>query len=250
MSGPGGVGPEYPPTTEFPTTPWPEGPVNYAPPGYAPDYGMPDHSASGYRAPGHGGLDHSGHGPGYPPPPYQSAGYPVPDYQPQPQPAPRKSSAPIVAVIVAVTLLLCGGVVTAGILIVRNVADRAKESVAPINNLPTAVPELPGVPTDLPTADGHTVKVTYEVTGDGPAQILYLTKLGDRPTVLDSVKLPWRFSTEVETPVLLSVSATRVDPSEGTITCRALVDGKEVKKNTSASGNIGTTAFCAHLAVD
>jgi len=223
--------------------------VNYAPPGYAPDYGMPDHSASAYSAPGDGDLDHSGHGQGYPPPAYQSPGYPLPGYQP-PGPPPRKSSAPIVAVIVAVALLLCGGVVTASILVVRNVTDRAKEAVAPINNLPTAVPELPGVPTDLPTSDGHTVKVTYEVTGDGPAQILYLTKLGDPPTVLDNVKLPWRFSTDVETPVLLSVSATRVDPSEGTLTCRALVDGKEVKKNTSESGNIGTTAFCAHLAVD
>jgi hypothetical protein len=232
---------EYPPTSEFPAAP---GPVNYAPPGYAPDYGGP---APDYGAPAPG-FSAPAYGQGYQPPTYQPPAY-QPPHGP-PGPPPRKSSAPLIAVIVAVALLLCGGAVTAGILAIRNVADRANEAVAPIKNLPTTVPDLPGVPTELPTAEGRTVKVTYEVTGDGPAEILYLTKLGEKPTVLDEVKLPWRFSAEVETPVLLSVSATRVDPSEGTITCRTLVDGKEVKKNTSGTGNIGTTAFCAHLAVD
>jgi hypothetical protein len=220
-------GPEqnYPPTSEFPATPPPEQ-VNYAPPGYPPDYG-----------------------PGYPPP-----------QGPPPPPAPRKSSIPIIAVIAAVSLLLCGGVVTATVLAVRNVTDRAKEAANPFDNLPTEtpdlpglptnIPDLPGLPTGLPTGAGRTVKVTYEVSGDGPAEILYLTKLGERPKVVENVSLPWRFSADVQTPVLVSVTATRTDTAQGSITCRTLVDGKEVKKNTSGPGSIGVTAVCAHLTLE
>jgi hypothetical protein len=226
--------PEYPPTTEFPATPRPpgQGPVNYAPPGHAPDYG------EGYP---------------HPPQPYAPAGAP-------PGPPPRKSSVPIIAVIVAVSLLLCGGVVTASVLAIRNVADRAKEAANPFDNLPTTapdlpglptnIPDLPGLPTGLPTGTGQTVKVTYEVTGDGPAEILYLTKLGERPKVADNVSLPWRFSADVQTPVLVSVTATRIDASQGSISCRTLVDGKEVKKNTSGPGRIGVTATCNYLALN
>jgi Mycobacterium membrane protein len=228
--------PEYPATAEFPATPRPPayGPVNYAPPGYPPDYG-----------------------PGYPPP--QA-------YPPPPGPPPRKSSVPIIAVIVAVSLLLCGGIVTASVLAVRNVADRAKEAadlpteapdlpglptdIPDVPGLPTNIPDVPGLPTGLPTGSGHTVKVTYEVSGDGPAEILYLTKLGERPKVVDNASLPWRFIAEVQTPVLVSVTATRTDASRGSISCRTLVDGKEVKKNTSGPGSIGVTAVCAHLALN
>jgi Mycobacterium membrane protein len=235
--------PEYPPTAEFPATPRPptQEPVNYAPPGYPPDYG------EGYQPPQ-----------AYPPNP------------PPPGPAPRKSSVPIIAVIVAVSLLLCGGIVTASVLVVRNVADRAKEAADPFDNLPTEAPDLPGLPTDLPdvpglpsnipdlpglppglpTGTGHTVKVTFEVSGDGPAEIVYLTKLGERPKVAENVSLPWRFSADVRTPVLVTVSATRTDASPGSISCRTLVDGKEVEKKTSGPGGIGVTALCTHLALN
>ncbi len=209
--------PEYPPTSQFP-------PVNYAPPGYPPDYGG-----------------------GYPPPP----GYPAV----QPDRPPRKSNAPLIAVILAVSLLLCGGVATASVLIFRAAADRAEEAIEPITELPTIdpeLPELPGLPTDLPTAvpgTGRKLTVTYEVTGDGPAQILYVEKLGGAQTRLDNVKLPWKFSAEVETPALLSVIAMRIDTTDGEISCRALVDGEEVKQRTSGSGTFAT-ASCTHFALD
>ena len=234
--------PEYPPTTTFPATPRPpdQGPVNYAPPGHAPDYGQ-----------------------GYPPPGYPAPGYPAPP----PGPPPRKSSVPIIAVIVAVSLLLCGGVVTASVLAVRNATDRAKEALddVPTNapdlpglptnlpeapGLPTNIPDLPGLPTGLPTGSGQTVKVTYEVTGDGPAKIFYMTKLGELPKSVDNVSLPWRFSADVETPALFSVTATRLGVTQGTISCRTLVDGKEVEKKTSGPGRVGVTAACAHLSLN
>jgi hypothetical protein len=219
---------EYPPTSQFP-------PVNYAPAGQEPDFGH-----------------------GYPPPGYPPPGYPAM----QPDRPPRRSNVPLIALIVAVSLLLCGGVVTASVMAVRAAADRAKEAVKPITELPTAVPELPelpglptdlpGLPTDLPTAvpgSGRKLTVTYEVSGDGPAQILYVDKLGGTPTRLDDVKLPWKFSVEVETPALLSVIAMRLETGDGEISCRALVDGEEVKQRTSSSGTFAT-ASCTHFALD
>ena len=218
--------PDYPPTSQFPAQP---PPVNYAPPGYAPDYG-------GYA-----------HPPGYPPPAYAPPGYPPPGYGPPP----RKSNAPIVAVILAVTLLLCGGIATAGVLIARSVADKAKETAAaPFDNLPTAVPTLPGLPTDLPTDEiGRTISVTYEVSGDGPVSIVYLPKMGDTPVRLTEVNLPWKFTTEVQTPALLSVVVVRLGATDGTVKCRALIDGDEVKASASGKSAFATTS-CTHLVLE
>ena len=215
--------PDSPPTSQFPAQP---PPVNYAPPGYAPDYG-------GYAPP-----------PGYSPPGYSPPGYPPTGYGPPP----RKSNAPIIAVILAVTLLLCGGIATAGVLIARSVADKAKETAAaPLDNLPTAVPTLPGLPTDLPTDEtGRTISVTYEVSGDGPVSIVYLQKIGDTPVRLTEVNLPWKFTTEVQTPALLSVVVMRLGATDGTVKCRALIDGDEVKASTSGRSAFATT-YCTHL---
>jgi hypothetical protein len=218
--------PEYPPTSQFPPVSQ-AGPVNYAPPGYAPDYGA------------------------YPPPPgYAPPGYPPPGYAPPPPP-PRKSNAPLVAVIMAVALLLCGGVVTAGVLVARGVANKAKEVAAPFD-VPTEAPTFPGLPTELPTGaagGGRKIDVTYEVTGDGPVSIVYLKKAGDSPVRLSDVKLPWKFTTQMETPALLSVVVLRVGADAGTVSCKASVDGDEVKSNTSDDANFATVT-CTHLALD
>ncbi|WP_433374460.1 MmpS family transport accessory protein [Actinoplanes sp. CA-142083] len=218
--------PDYPPTSQFP-------PVNYAPPGYAPDYG------GGY-APQPGGYA--------PPPAYAPQ---PPGYGPPPGYPPRKSNAPLVAVILAVALLLCGGVVTAGVLVARGVANKAKEVAAPFD-VPTEAPTFPGLPTELPTdaaGSGRKISVTYEVTGDGPVSIVYLEKVGDTPVRLSDVKLPWKFTTQMETPALLSVVVLRVGASTGTVSCKASVDGDEVKSNTSDDANFATVT-CTHLALD
>jgi hypothetical protein len=228
--------PDYPPTSEFPATPTDHFPPQaYASPGYGPP-------------------------PGYPPPGYPPPGYPgQPPYPGPPAPRPRKSKLPIVAVLVAITLLLCGGVATAGVLIARNVADRAEKAVEPINQLPTAVPEIPDLPTELPDLpslpagpglDGRQISVTYEVSGEGQAsQILYVEKLGEAPKRLENVDLPWKVTTRMETPALVSVVAMRIGDAEGTISCRALVDGAEVKQRTSSASTVAT-ASCTHFAID
>ncbi|MCM4079836.1 MmpS family transport accessory protein [Paractinoplanes hotanensis] len=241
--------PDYPPTSEFPATPTDQ----FPPPAYtAPGYAQPGYAPPEYAQPG------------YPPPEYAQPGYPPP--QPHPGPPgrpPRKSKLPIVAVLVAITLLLCGGVATAGVLIARNVADRAEKAIEPITNLPSAAPQVPDLPTelpDLPTAlpslpaapglDGRQISVTYEVSGEGKAsQILYVEKLGDTPKRIENVDLPWKFSTKMETPALVSVVAMRIGTSEGTISCRAQVDGAEVKQRTSSASNVAT-ASCIHFAID
>ncbi len=215
--------PDYPPTAQFPAQP-----VNYAPPGHAPDYG-------------------------YPPPDQPGGGYP---YGQPPPPPPRRSNIPIIAVIVAVTLLLCAGIGTAGTLLVRNATEKAKDVIGPATTVPTSVPELPtelpelpGLPTELPDGIGHKIKVTYEVSGDGPARIFYVEKLGEAPVGIEDVKLPWKFSTEMETPAVLTVVAVRAGTDEGSLRCRTLIDGDEVKKVESSSSNFATVT-CSHLAID
>ncbi|MEV6845587.1 MmpS family transport accessory protein [Actinoplanes sp. NPDC051411] len=211
--------PSYlPGAAPIPPPPQQEPPLSYAPPGYTPDYG------AGYQYP--------------PPPPYA--------------PPPRKSNAPLIAVVIAVALLLCGGVGTAGLLIAHTVKAKAHEAVKPLTD-PT-LPDLPGLPdggfpTDLPTDTGKQIQVTYEVTGDGPAQIIYLPKLGEDPVRDDDVKLPWRFNATMETPTLVSVIAIRTGSEDGSVTCRALVDGKEVKKTTSGKNGFATAA-CTYFAFD
>ncbi|MFF5291630.1 MmpS family transport accessory protein [Paractinoplanes globisporus] len=244
---------DYPPTSQFP-------PVNYAPPGYTPDYGQGGYPPAGYAAnapgaaPGYAPASAPGYPPGYPPgsaagyAPASAPGYP-PGYAPPPPP-PRKSNAPLIAVILAVTLLLCGGVATAGVLVARSVADKAKEAAAPITDLPTDEPQLPGLPTNLPTdSNGHTVSVTYEVSGDGPVTIVYFDKVGAAPVRLTDVKLPWKVTTEVSTPALLEVVAVRAGTDQGTVDCRALVDGDEVASNSSDESNFAMVS-CTHLAID
>ena len=182
-----------------------------------------------------------------PPPP----GY---GYQPgPPPPPPRKSNLPLIAVIVAVTLLLCGGVATAGVLIARQATEKAKEAVEPIVNptlpaLPT-LPAIPSNPVDIPgiPGSGAEIKVTYEVRGDGPVDIIYIEKLGDGPKTLSEPKLPWKFSTTMQGAALVSVTAVRGSNDEGDISCRALVDGKEVAQSSRSGAFASVSCIKAVL---
>ncbi len=163
--------------------------------------------------------------------------------------------------------------VTAGVLIVNNVTDRAKEAVEPITDptlpaLPTEVPglptdlpdlptEVPGLPTDLPSlptdipglpGNGRTISVVYEVTGDGPAEIVYTEKLGDSPKRVSNAKLPWKLETTMEGATLVSVTAVRSGADAGSISCRATVDGEEVAQRTR-EGSFAT-ASCMKMVLN
>jgi hypothetical protein len=188
---------------------------------------------------------------GYGPP---EAGYVSPSRPP------KRSNAPLIALVLAVTVLLCGGAVTATVLAVNNVTDRAKKAIEPITKptlptvaptVPTDLPDLPGLPTDLPTDlpnlpnlpgnSGKKITVVYEVSGDGPAEIVYTEKLGDSPKRVSNAKLPWKVKTTMEGAALISVTAVRSGTDTGTISCRATVDGEEVAQRTR-EGTFATTS--------
>jgi hypothetical protein len=168
-----------------------------------------------------------------------------------------------VAVIVAVTVLLCGGVVTAGVMVVNAVADRAKEAIKPITEptlpqLPTEAPDLPSLPTELPTlptdlpalpgTSGRTITVTYEVSGDGPAQIGYVEKPDEMPKRIANAKLPWKVTTTMQSPAFVLVTAIRGNTDSGSIRCRATVDGDEVARSTREGGF--ATVSCSKVVLD
>jgi Mycobacterium membrane protein len=252
-----------PPTAQFPQQPCPSQPGQGYPP--QPALGQP------YPPQGHAPAGHPWQG-------YRQAGYPqqeafapqppygqIPGYASAPPgygappPGPRRSNAPMIAVILAVVLLLCGGAVTAVALVVNNVKDRTEEALKPITEpaFPTAVPDLPDAPTDLPDlptdvpqlpdpdATARKITVRYEVTGDGPASIIYTGKLGDAPKRVENATLPWRFETTLQGAALASVTAVRGGSESGEISCRVTVDGKEVAQR-SRKGAFAT-ASCVKM---
>ena len=125
------------PATTRPTMPRPATPRPTTP---QPAYGPPQ----GYPPPGYAAAPP---GPGGPPPP----GYGQPGYGPPPRP-PKKSNAPLIAVILAVAVLLCGGAATAGVLVVNNVKDgrRKPSSRSPTRPCRRCPPTLPSCPPRSP----------------------------------------------------------------------------------------------------
>ncbi len=181
----------------------------------------------------------------FPPVGYAPPGYPQQSPYGPPPPAPRRSNIPLIALILAVSLLLCGGVVTTGVLLFRRASDKAKEATQQLptalpTNVPTVLPsELPNVPG---LGDGAKITVKYEVSGDGPATVIYTEKLGGLPKTVTDVKLPWKLSVSMEGLSFVSVSALRTSLQDGSISCKATIDGKTVSEHT-ASG-VGATATC------
>ncbi len=236
--------PDYPPTAQFPPV-GPDPNTGYAPPPYDPNTGYPQPPP--YDP-----------GTGYPPPP----GYGTPPgYGPAPRP-PRRSNAPMIALVLAVALLLCGGVVTAGVILVGKIGDKVQEVTEPIANptlpdvVPSDLPDFPGLPTDFPNlpalptgipgiGEGREITVTYEVSGDGPAEIFYMEKLDGTPKRVGNAGLPWKITTKMKSPSVVSVIAVRSGIDAGSISCRASVDGKQVAENT-ADGALAT-ANCYEL---
>ena len=255
----------YPPTSQFPAQPHydaqagyppPDQPGQYPPP---PAYPQPGHQQPGYQQPGHQqpGYQQAGYGP---PPNYGQ-----PAYGPPP-PAPKRSNVPLVAVLVAVVLLLCAGGVTSAVLLVNNAKNKAEETIESLPDLPTELPNLPTdvpteLPTDLPTElptglptglpnvpdldPNQEIEVEYEVTGDGPVEIVYVDKLGGETQRVRNASLPWRKTLTMKGSALVSVIAVRGATSEGSLSCSAKVDGEEVAQKTSEGTFI--TAACTKL---
>ncbi|WP_430780482.1 MmpS family transport accessory protein [Actinoplanes sp. G11-F43] len=275
---PPGSDPEYPPTSQFPPVSpaspagpaGPAGPTSPAgpyPPSYSPGTAqVPPHNpaphydqTAGWAAPPPGYEQ-----PGYAPPGYEQPGYPPLGYGP-PQPPPRKSAVPMIALVLAIALLLCGGVGVVGKILVDRATDKAAEITGSLPDptlpalptegpdlpaLPTDLPELPGLPTDLPTGIpglGTEISVTYEVTGDGPAEIVYAEE-GSTPKRVGNAELPWKITTKLTSPATVYVVAIRAGLGDGGVRCRATVDGEQVAEH-SAEGTLAT-ANCTKLVIE
>jgi hypothetical protein len=168
------------------------------------------------------------------PPPYPQSELPLP-------PQPGKSRLPLViGLIVVAVLVLCGGIGIGGVLLFR--ARSGGVAVSPVRSTGVAPTRQPGTATGTPGAPlpgsagpdasgGH--QVTYEVTGSGAAPLLIYAK--DESfglATLSAVALPWQVSVHFgpSTSALYTVSAQ--NGGDGAITCRVLVDGREVARKT------------------
>ena len=169
--------------------------------------------------------------------------------------------------ILAIAVLLVGATATATVLAARNATDRARAATKSITHpmrttVPTkapkpsktpttvaGVPGLPALPSGWPNlpGEGTTITVTYEVTGDGPAEILYAGRLGKNPVRIRNVKLPWKFTTKMDGTALVLVTAVRVGPEPGSIGCRVKVDGRQVAKSTHEGSFVSVT--CSKLVI-
>jgi hypothetical protein len=224
---PGSLGSRPPPPGPF----QPGGPpydTGYRPyrPGHASVPPAPSYPETGYPSassdspvtaipaywPDSGGSNH--------PPGPGTAGYPpgVPPQFTQPH---RRSKMTLVAIVATVvTVLLCGAVGLGGFLL----SDRSD------NNSSTnpAAPRQATSPraTGTPAGSHHTV--AYEVTGTGHAIITFGSSNGMSH---DETALPWHREVTVrQNNFLVTVLAFALG---GELSCRVLVDGKQVARETS-----------------
>jgi hypothetical protein len=168
------------------------------------------------------------------------------------------SGALLWSLIAVFAVLLCAGAATAGLIAYRNTdsGTGAQPTLEPVPPGRTAQPDPTVPPTEPPTgppsedratrapADGAVV--TYEVTGDGPATIQYLTADAEIES-LSGESLPWRTELRMQKGnFFVSLTASRDGGGSGKLTCRVLVDGKTVAEQTSD----GTLAIVACLDFD
>lgn len=122
--------------------------------------------------------------------------------------------------IAAALLLACGAFVTYGVLDTR---DEPAEKRA-----------------TTPTAE-----VTYEVLGEGAADISYRGASGDRADVVTDAGLPWRKTVSVPVGASPIVDVT-LGEKGGTVSCTLAIGGRHVQRAT-ATGAFGRTTCSSEL---
>ena len=173
---------------------------------------------------------------GYPPAPGKSPG----------GPGGARSGGAVLWVLIAVfAVLLCGGASVAGFLAFRNTGNSASPPPAPA---PVPQTDPTSEPSSEPTAStpAGAGTITFEVTGDGPASISYTRGSGQGSERVQNADLPWRMEVPMERKSFLaSLIATRSGTKKGSLTCRMLLDGKQVATRT-AKGTFATVS-CFHF---
>jgi hypothetical protein len=159
-----------------------------------------------------------------------------------PAPVTPRNNMPLVAVIVAAALLLCGGTVVTGVLVARQFISRVNSAPPSASGGQPSARSDTSAPTATKSSDTPP-SVVYEVTGNGPANITYLDESGIWTKTENNVRLPWRLETRPDRVTVLSLIAIRTGDgsSSSKVACRALLNGREIVKN-SGSGRFGTAS--------
>jgi hypothetical protein len=165
--------------------------------------------------------------PGYPPydPNAAYPGYAAP---------PRRRSGLVIGLVIATVLVICAALGVAGAILFVNVA----KDVVASGDTPNPQPAGPGA-TSGPIDEDNTGNqnegdgdIVIEVSGDGPATIFYGVGGGKNENLRD-VDLPWRITLPREGQAqVITVLVTRVALTDGEVTCRILLDGTELQKQT------------------
>ncbi|MFK3981182.1 MmpS family transport accessory protein [Micromonospora sp. NPDC050397] len=163
------------------------------------------------------------------------------------EPVRRRAGTGLVALVAVVAALLCGGLGVTGALLVTRLGSDSPRSAS--TEPPSGQGGGPAVPsTTEPSAPDPSQfagpRVSYQVVGDGPVQINYL-EYPNFPRQVDALALPWQVEFAMPEPGVVTVLAIRASLEPGEITCRIVVDGEEVVRNT-ATGPYAT-ATCAGL---
>ncbi|MFE5484389.1 hypothetical protein [Streptomyces sp. NPDC056527] len=90
-----------------------------------------------------------------------------------------------------------------------------------------------------------TAEVTYEVLGEGAADISYRGASGDRADVVTNAGLPWRKTVSVPIGASPIVDVT-LGEKGGTVSCTLAIGGRHVQRAT-ATGAFGRTTCSSDL---
>ncbi|MEV5830317.1 serine/threonine-protein kinase [Spirillospora sp. NPDC052242] len=163
--------------------------------------------------------------PAGPPPGFPPATLPPPPVRPHGGGGPSARAIVAVCAVLAVAAVLLG---VAAFVIVDRAPDR-RATAADVRP-PSTTPTTPGPASASPTAPAVR-KIVYTVTGSLPeAQVQVFHPDGGTST--RTVKLPWTGKYEVESFVILGVSANG-GAGSGTLRCAIGVDGEVVQRRSS-----------------
>ncbi|MFD0788061.1 MmpS family transport accessory protein, partial [Micromonospora azadirachtae] len=163
------------------------------------------------------------------------------------QPGGRRSLGPIVTVAVVAVLVVCGGL---GAIALVRLSDPPR--VPPAAEQPYPLPyryetEEPeeesswaSEPALTPSAGSGTERVTYQVIGEGRADLQYYDANGDLVQI-DNVSLPWRLNLATRKGGRLMVIAGASD-GQLSITCEITANGKTVDRQSAVDG-YGSSCF-------